>query len=248
MIPPERDCFSGLSQPFSSLTGPARAAVLSLCLGIVLTLHLTELLHVVLGYDALLPVDWSLYVVSLCVFHLSEYFLVAQYNPQDLSSSAFILNDNASYQLAQLFCWAEYWVEAIAFPAMKSITFSVWGIVFWLGMAGMIVGQTLRIAARCTAGYAFTHLVKAEKREGHRLITHGIYQYLRHPGYFGWYLWSLGICVLLRTPISLLVFAYAAFKFFKTRIAVEEEQLENMFGDEYTSYKKRTPVGIPGIQ
>eukprot|EP01138_Halocafeteria_seosinensis_P001276 gb/GECG01001309.1/.p1 GENE.gb/GECG01001309.1/~~gb/GECG01001309.1/.p1 ORF type:complete len:119 (+),score=6.96 gb/GECG01001309.1/:1-357(+) len=87
MIPPERDCFSGLSQPFSSLTGPARAAVLSLCLGIVLTLHLTELLHVVLGYDALLPVDWSLYVVSLCVFHLSEYFLVAQYNPQDLSSS-----------------------------------------------------------------------------------------------------------------------------------------------------------------
>ena len=161
--------------------------------------------------------------------------------------AAFILNDNLHYQLAQLFCAAEYWIEAIAFPGMKSTTFSGWGILFWLGAIGMISGQMIRIAARCTAGYAFTHLVKGERREGHHLITHGIYQYLRHPGYFGWYLWSMGICVLLRTPASLLLFAYAAFEFFKTRIALEEEHLENMFGEEYIAYRKRTTVGIPGI-
>ena len=48
-----------------------------------------------------------------------------------------------------------------------------------------------------TAGPAFSHRLRSKRDEDHQLVTHGIYRLLRHPGYFGWFLWSVGSQVLL---------------------------------------------------
>lgn len=217
-----------------------------------------------------MQVDWCMYVSTLCIFHLSEYFLMAQYNPEELSSTgmntrltnqpnecnyciyvpsnaAFILNDNPQYQLAQLFLTCEYWAEYLLVPVIKSTTTAPWSWMFWLGTVVMVVGQIIRIASISTAGYAFTHLVKPYRREDHVLVTHGIYSYLRHPGYFGWFWWSVGICITVRNPLSMVAFAYAAFRFFRFRIRHEELELLEMFGQQYEEYRSKTTVGIPGI-
>lgn len=39
------------------------------------------------------------------------------------------------------------------------------------------------------------------------MVTSGMYTYLRHPGYFGWFLWSVGTQVLLCNPICAVAFA-----------------------------------------
>ena len=73
MIPHGKDVFSRLSEPYRSLEGPARAAALASVLGILLSFHLTELLHHVIGTDALLPVcSVSLSLsLSVCVVSFS---------------------------------------------------------------------------------------------------------------------------------------------------------------------------------
>jgi len=76
-------------------------------------------------------------------------------------------------------------------------------------------------------------------------VTHGIYSYLRHPAYFGFFWWSVGTQLLLSNPISLVAYTAATFYFFYDRIPYEEELLIHFFGDRYRAYQQRTYIGIP---
>ena len=49
-------------------------------------------------------------------------------------------------------------------------------------------------------------------------------------------------------PISVILYALAAWYFFYLRIPYEEETLIKLFGDDYKEYKKRTFIGIPFIR
>ena len=53
-------------------------------------------------------------------------------------------------------------------------------------------GEILRKLAMFTATSNFNHYIQHVKEEGHELITHGIYNYFRHPAYVGWFYWSIG--------------------------------------------------------
>lgn len=109
-------------------------------------------------------------------------------------------------------------------------------------------GQAIRLAALFTAKRAFTHEVAETRRAEHRLVSSGIYAYMRHPGYMGWFWWSIGTQILLGNPICTLGFAYAGYLFFSDRIRFEEEKLVEFFGDEYVRYRARTPTLIPFIK
>lgn len=34
--------------------------------------------------------------------------------------------------------------------------------------------------------------VQYERHEEHKLVTNGVYNFMRHPSYVGWFYWSLG--------------------------------------------------------
>jgi len=116
-------------------------------------------------------------------------------------------------------------------------------------LGGVMVagGLAIRILAMYTAGSHFHHLVREEREENHKLVTFGIYQYFRHPSYFGWFWYSVGTQVLLCNPVCVVAYAYVSFLFFKDRIADEEENLIKFFGNDYVQYRNRTMVGIPFI-
>eukprot|EP00299_Pterocystis_sp_00344_P015315 c7640_g1_i6.p2 GENE.c7640_g1_i6~~c7640_g1_i6.p2 ORF type:complete len:103 (-),score=10.52 c7640_g1_i6:15-323(-) len=97
------------------------------------------------------------------------------------------------------------------------------------------------------AGIAFTHDIKYHRRAGHNLVSTGFYKYVRHPGYFGWFVWANSTQIMLANPISLLLFLMVSWYFFFDRIPYEERQLESMFGEEYRAYKRRTVSGIPFV-
>jgi protein-S-isoprenylcysteine O-methyltransferase len=70
---------------------------------------------------------------------------------------------------------------------------------------------------------------------------------MRHPSYFGFYWWAVGVQFLLLNPICLGLFIYWLQRFFSERIAYEEYTLLRFFGQEWTKYKEKTPTLMPFI-
>lgn len=84
-------------------------------------------------------------------------------------------------------------------------------------------------------------------REGHRLVTQGIYKNVRHPMYSAFWLWALAQAFLIPNWIV----GFAGLVGFGTlyflRIGQEEAMMMDEFGDEYLQYCQRTKQIIPGI-
>jgi protein-S-isoprenylcysteine O-methyltransferase len=133
----------------------------------------------------------------------------------------------------------EYTIEAYFFPSWKSIGWNV-----YVGFVMVLTSQCLRSAAMMTAGSNFNHYVQYTKDDSHVLVTHGVYKYLRHPAYTGFYYWGIGTQLMLWNPICVCLYAYALGKFFGGRIPFEEERLKEFF-DDYGDYMNRTFVLIP---
>eukprot|EP01104_Vermistella_antarctica_P010029 TRINITY_DN2643_c0_g1_i4.p1 TRINITY_DN2643_c0_g1~~TRINITY_DN2643_c0_g1_i4.p1 ORF type:complete len:144 (-),score=28.04 TRINITY_DN2643_c0_g1_i4:4-435(-) len=138
--------------------------------------------------------------------------------------------------------FVEYFVELLLFPSLKSFS-----LPLYVGIIITAVGQIGRIVALHTARANFTHQIAEVKQEKHVLVTSGIYQLSRHPGYAGWFWWSVGTQVVMFNPLCIAAYAYTSWMFFKARIAYEEELLIKFFGDDYEKFKKSTRTLIPFI-
>uniref|UniRef100_A0A7S3CYU7 Protein-S-isoprenylcysteine O-methyltransferase n=1 Tax=Palpitomonas bilix TaxID=652834 RepID=A0A7S3CYU7_9EUKA len=186
---------------------------------------------------------WPLALFLLCLgfFHLSEFFLVAAFNPDQLDESSLLLNMR-DYNTALVSAVVEYVVEYNFFPSLRPPPYIAMGAA-----VVVVIGQAIRTTAVYTAKKAFTHYIQETKRSGHQLVTDGIYSFSRHPGYMGWFYWFVGTQVLLFNPVCFVIYLVVAFMFFKARIAYEEVTLLEMFGTDYAEYKKKVWTGIPFI-
>jgi protein-S-isoprenylcysteine O-methyltransferase Ste14 len=78
-----------------------------------------------------------------------------------------------------------------------------------------------------------------------KLVTQGLYRYVRNPGYIGGLLINLGEGLILE---SALVFVFAAFMFAIFHFFViyyEEPKLKEMFGESYDEYLNTVPRWFP---
>jgi protein-S-isoprenylcysteine O-methyltransferase Ste14 len=89
--------------------------------------------------------------------------------------------------------------------------------------------------------------VSLQLREGHRLVTTGIYGTLRHPMYSAFWLMALAQALLLPNWVAGLSGLVGFGLLFALRIGPEERMMEQAFGDEYRSYRGRTWRIIPYI-
>ncbi|MDX8350416.1 protein-S-isoprenylcysteine O-methyltransferase [Cognatiyoonia sp. IB215446] len=84
-----------------------------------------------------------------------------------------------------------------------------------------------------------------EVREGHRLITHGIYSRIRHPMYSAIFLITLGQTLILTNwiagPIGLVAFT----ALYLIRIGPEERMMADQFGAAWANYAAKTPRLVP---
>ncbi|EED21873.1 prenyl cysteine carboxyl methyltransferase Ste14 [Talaromyces stipitatus ATCC 10500] len=189
------------------------------------------------------------FISSLCLFHFLEYWATAQYNTQYADVSSFLLTSNGpAYNIAHGSAMLECLISHYFFaPSTSPIlsTFSTISVIF--GIICMVTGQIVRTLAMATAGTNFNHVVQVRRQEGHVLVTGGIYRFLRHPSYFGFFWWGLGSQLVLQNVVCFVGYAVVLWQFFNSRIYREERFLIAFFGDEYISYKSRTIIGIPFI-
>mgnify|MGYP001765959485 CR=1 FL=1 len=118
----------------------------------------------------------------------------------------------------------------------------------YLSIAGFLIiaaGLTIRLVAKRTLDAQFTYTVKII--DNHRLITTGIYRYVRHPSYLGQSMIFLGCGVAFSNWLSILFLFVPNFLAGLYRISVEERVLMDHFADRYVEYMKRTKRLVPWV-
>ncbi|CEG42199.1 protein-s-isoprenylcysteine o-methyltransferase [Plasmopara halstedii] len=186
--------------------------------------------------------QWSLYALALGFFHLMEFMLTAAFRPANVSYESFLLNHSREYHLAVLLSGVEFFFELYFVPGWK-----LHPIVRPVGCVLVLFGQIVRVLAMSTAASNFSHRIEYLKRKEHKLVTHGVYRFIRHPSYLGWFWWIVGSQILLANPVCIVGYSFVAWGFFHDRIPYEEHLLIGFFPDEYPAYKARTVSGIPFV-
>ncbi len=81
----------------------------------------------------------------------------------------------------------------------------------------------------------------------HKLITGGIYKFIRHPQYLSQLLSDLGAGLALLSYIVVPVVVLIEIPLFIMRAMLEDKLLQKHFGEEYSAYKKRSGFIIPFV-
>ena len=112
------------------------------------------------------------------------------------------------------------------------------------GVALSGAGLALRIAAMAQLGPRFSPLVAMQRQ--HTLETRGLYRRIRHPGYLGAWLASLGAALAFGSAYALVPVAAMGLLLWQ-RAGREESMLARHFGDEYRRYRAHTGRFLPRL-
>jgi protein-S-isoprenylcysteine O-methyltransferase Ste14 len=132
--------------------------------------------------------------------------------------------------------------------------FSLHQILSWLLLLVsiyMVVTGTVQIRRKGHASHERTgkELYSFEKTT--RLVTHGIYRYIRHPMYSSLLFLTWGIFFKNPGPLQDIIrdFSISILSSLFLYITARLEELENIayFGDEYVKYRKRSHLFIPYV-
>ncbi|MBM3268636.1 MAG: isoprenylcysteine carboxylmethyltransferase family protein [Candidatus Sericytochromatia bacterium] len=113
------------------------------------------------------------------------------------------------------------------------------------GVALGLAGLAIRYGAIATLGRQFTWRVTI--LDDHRLIEHGPFAWIRHPGYSGGLLAAYGIFLGLGTWLPVLTFSLTYVPLVLWRIRAEEAALERHFGEAYVAYRDKARALIPWV-
>ena len=173
-------------------------------------------------------------IVVLFLYSVAEYLLQKHFHPETTNRDNFLITKD--YVLAFSFGILELIIESIWFPIKNTPT----NPFFIIGLVMIFVGLTMRFSAILHAGKSFDHRIQYRKKADHKLITDGIYKYVRHPSYLGFLIFAVGTQVFYSNPISIVGFYIVLYKFFKARIEEEERALCRIFPGDYEKYRAKT--------
>ncbi len=110
-----------------------------------------------------------------------------------------------------------------------------------LAVAGLVV------AAAALVMFHLTHKalgrnwsVSLQMREGHKLITEGVYARIRHPMYTAFWLMAIAQALLLPNWVAGFSGLIGFGTLYLLRVGPEEEMMIETFGEEYRAYMART--------
>lgn len=115
----------------------------------------------------------------------------------------------------------------------------------YVGIIAMIIAFFIFWRAHKDLDIQFSPTLQLKK--DHKLITTGIYKYVRHPMYTSGLFGGIAIVTLLPNYISVLSFFGALAIILFSRIPSEENMMINNFGKEYINYMHNTCRVIPEI-
>ena len=133
------------------------------------------------------------------------------------------------------------WIP-VPFLAVPLLAPGRMSITNWvIGALLVTAGEAVRLAGVAAAGT----VTRRRSREVQRLVTYGVFGWVRNPLYLGNFLIWMGFTVISGVfwflPIAALLFALE----YTLIVRYEEGVLESIFGSAYLAYKSRTPRWLP---
>ncbi len=140
---------------------------------------------------------------------------------------------------------ASLWGVAILLPLMHMFTqwisFADHDIPAWVGWIGVATfGIALWLLWRSHADLGQNWRVAAELRKEHKLVTSGVFRYMRHPMYSAHWLWGVAQALLIQNWVAGLASLVIFLPLYLLRVRREEQMMLAQFGEEYRSYMNRT--------
>ncbi len=113
-----------------------------------------------------------------------------------------------------------------------------------VGLVLIVSGFALILVAHVTLWnfYSSFLVIKSD----HKLITHGVYRFVRHPIYLGTTMVCIGVPLYAASLLGVMIMSIMI-PVFLSRIRIEEKLLTDEFGDAYRTYKEATSKLIPFI-
>ena len=131
-------------------------------------------------------------------------------------------------------------------PVIAFADYRLPALVPWFGAATMVTSLCLFWRSHADLGQNWS--VSLELREGHQLVTHGVYRFIRHPMYASIWLWGIAQGMLLQNWFAgWSVLPWFAAVYF-LRVPREERLMCESFGDEYREYMRQTGRLFPRIK
>ena len=114
-----------------------------------------------------------------------------------------------------------------------------------IGAAVLLISLRLFRLTHKALGKMWSHSL--DLREGHKLVTSGIYEKVRHPMYTAFWVWAIGAAFLLPNWIAGFSGLVGFGILFFLRVGQEEAMMKAEFGEEYESYMARTKKIFPNL-
>lgn len=115
--------------------------------------------------------------------------------------------------------------------------------VQWVGVGIFIIAIVIFCLSQIGLGRNFS--ATTEIRKGHKLVTNGIYRYIRHPMYTSYWLWGIAQVLILQNWVAGLAMLATFIPFYLERVPREEHMMLDHFGEEYVSYMETTGRVLP---
>ena len=126
------------------------------------------------------------------------------------------------------------------------LDFANYSLPGWAGWVGVgLILLALLVFWRAHADLGLNWSPSLEIRSEHKLITNGIFGYIRHPMYASQWIWVIAQPLLLQNWIvgfaDLLIFIL----FYFLRVRAEEKMMLDAFGNDYREYMNKTGAVFP---
>jgi protein-S-isoprenylcysteine O-methyltransferase Ste14 len=134
---------------------------------------------------------------------------------------------------------------SIVTPVLSFADYPLHVVPLFLGIVCLVFGLWLFYRAHLDLGTNWS--LSLELREGHKLVTDGVYEHIRHPMYTAILLNAAAQALLLPNwfagPSCLVAFLLML----TFRLGPEEQMMRDRFGDDYVAYMGRTKRLIAGV-
>jgi len=134
----------------------------------------------------------------------------------------------------------------LVYSATNWLSFADYSLPAWAGwLSVFLLVCSVLIFARAHTDLKKNWSPTLEIYAEHKLVTSGIYSYIRHPMYASQLLWVLAQPLLLQNwlagPLDLVFFI----PFYLLRVRTEEKMMADTFGEQYAEYVGKTGRLIP---
>ncbi|HSO26874.1 MAG TPA: protein-S-isoprenylcysteine O-methyltransferase [Anaerolineales bacterium] len=171
-------------------------------------------------------------------------------NKQDTRQKRFVVDYSSGVEMVMsLVAWSGFFVIPLFYGFTNWLDFADYNLPAWAGWigAGFLLASTwLLWRAHRDLGRSWSPTLQVQREQ--RLVTTGVYQYVRHPIYASLWLFALAQVLMLSNAIAGPAGLVAALIVQITRIPREEKMMLTQFGEDYRQYMETTGGVLPRLR